>query len=51
MGGFRIADCICCFSQVFKLDWVIMSICILCVVATILYGALNALERLYLRRH
>lgn len=38
-------------SQVFKLDWVVMSIVILCVVATALYGALNYLEKLYRKRH
>lgn len=32
-------------SQVFKLDWVIMSICILCVVATALYHTLAVFER------
>lgn len=37
-------------SQVFKLDWVIMSIVILCVIAMVLYGLLGAVERRYLRR-
>lgn len=37
-------------SQVFKLDWVIMSICILCVVATVLYGILNFAERIYKKK-
>ncbi len=37
-------------SQVFKLDWVIMSIVILCVIAVALYQALNLAERLYLRK-
>jgi NitT/TauT family transport system permease protein len=32
-------------SQVFKLDWVIMSIVILCVIAMLLYGILNLIER------
>ena len=32
-------------SQVFKLDWVIMSIVILCIVATALYGVLGYIER------
>ena len=35
--------------QVFKLDWVIMSIVILCVIAMLLYGALSLLERRCLR--
>lgn len=34
-------------SQVFKLDWVIMSIVILCILAMALYGILNCLEKLY----
>ncbi len=34
-------------SQVFKLDWVIMSIVILCVVAMGLYSLLNRLEKIY----
>ncbi len=37
-------------SQVFKLDWVIMSIIILCIMAACLYSLLNLVERLYLRR-
>lgn len=32
-------------SQVFKLDWVMMSIVILCLVATALYGLLNLVEK------
>ena len=32
-------------SQVFKLDWVMMSIVILCLVATALYQGLSAFER------
>ncbi|MCD8337121.1 MAG: ABC transporter permease [Lachnospiraceae bacterium] len=32
-------------SQVFKLDWVILSIVILCAIATLLYAALNLLEK------
>lgn len=32
-------------SQVFKLDWVIMSIVILCIIAVLLYGALHLLEK------
>lgn len=37
-------------SQVFKLDWLLMSICILCVLATGLYSAINLLEKLYKKR-
>jgi len=32
-------------SQVFKLDWVIMSVVILCILATILYKILNFIEK------
>ena len=32
-------------SQVFKLDWVIMSIVVLCVIAMVLYGILNFIGR------
>lgn len=32
-------------SQVFKLDWVIMSIVILCIIAMVLYGILNLVEK------
>ena len=34
-------------SQVFKLDWVIMSIVILCAIATILYRVLSSIEKRY----
>lgn len=34
-------------SQVFKLDWVIMSIVILCIMATLLYKMLSAFEKRY----
>ena len=34
-------------SQVFKLDWVMMSIVILCIVATLLYSAVNFFEKKY----
>lgn len=34
-------------SQVFKLDWVILSIVILCIMAMALYGTLGLLERRY----
>ena len=36
-------------SQVFKLDWVLMSIVILCVIATALYGFLGLIEKLISR--
>ena len=38
-------------SQVFKLDWVLMSIVILCIIATALYGLLNLIEKFYLKGH
>ena len=37
-------------SQVFKLDWVIMSILILCIIAMVLYSLISLLEKKYLRR-
>lgn len=37
-------------SQVFKLDWVIMSIVILCIIAMLLYKGINLLEKLYVKR-
>lgn len=37
-------------SQVFKLDWVLMSIVILCIIAMGLYALINAVEKWYLRR-
>ena len=37
-------------SQVFKLDWLLMSICILCIIAMGLYGMIGAIEKLYLKR-
>lgn len=36
-------------SQVFKLDWVIMSIVVLCIVAVGLYGLIELLEKLILK--
>lgn len=38
-------------SQVFKLDWVIMSIVILCIIAMILYSVLNIVEKRCLRSY
>ena len=37
-------------SQVFKLDWVILSILILCVIAMGLYGGIRVLEKKALRQ-
>ena len=37
-------------SQVFKLDWVIISIVILCIIAMLLYGILNRIEKKFLTR-
>ncbi len=37
-------------SQVFKLDWVIMSIVILCVIAMVLYALIGTVEKCCLRR-
>ena len=37
-------------SQVFKLDWVLMSILVLCVIAMALYGVINSIQKLYLKR-
>lgn len=36
-------------SQVFKLDWVVMSIVILCIIAMILYKIINRIEKSYLK--
>ena len=37
-------------SQVFKLDWLLMSICILCIMAMGLYSLINLLEKLCKKR-
>lgn len=37
-------------SQVFKLDWLLMSICILCIIAMGLYSLINLIERIYQKR-
>ncbi len=37
-------------SQVFKLDWLLMSICILCILAMGLYSLINLLEKKYQNR-
>ena len=36
--------------QVFKLDWLLMSIVLLCIMAMGLYSLINLLERLYQKR-
>ena len=36
-------------SQVFKLDWVILSILILCIIAMLLYFLLGRLEKRFVR--
>lgn len=38
-------------SQVFKLSWMLMSIAILCIIAILLYGILNRIEKKYLSRN
>lgn len=37
-------------SQVFKLDWVLMSILVLCIIAMALYGAISGIQKIYLKR-
>lgn len=37
-------------SQVFKLDWLLMSICILCLIAMLFYALINHIEKWYLSR-
>ena len=37
-------------SQVFKLDWVIMSIVILCIIAIVLYSIINQIEKVYTKK-
>lgn len=37
-------------SQVFKLDWLLMSICILCLIAMLFYALTNHIEKWYLNR-
>lgn len=37
-------------SQVFKLDWVLMSILVLCVIAMALYAAISGIQKFYLKR-
>ena len=50
-GPVRLGDNLIIYgSQVFKLDWVIMSIVILCILAWGLYSLINVLEKQYLKR-
>ena len=37
-------------SQVFKLDWLLMSICILCIIAVLLYAIISLIEKWYLKK-
>ena len=37
-------------SQVFKLDWLLMSICILCIIAVLLYTMISLVEKWYLKK-
>lgn len=37
-------------AYLFKLDWVIMSIVILCIIAMALYALISRIEKCYLRR-
>lgn len=37
-------------SQVFKMDWLILSICLLCVMAMALYAVIGVVEKLYQKR-
>ena len=36
-------------SQVFKMNWLLMSICLLCIIAMLLYAVINAIEKWYTR--
>lgn len=38
-------------SQVFKMDWLLMSIVILCIMAMLLYACINFIEKKYNHRH
>ena len=38
-------------SEVFKLDWLLMSIVLLCILAMFLYACINLIEKLYLGKH
>ena len=38
-------------SQVFKMDWLIMSIFLLCIMAMALYAVIGTVEKIYNRRY
>ena len=38
-------------SQVFKMDWLIMSIFLLCIMAMALYAVIGAVEKIYNKRY
>jgi hypothetical protein len=46
---FTLSDDIQMPASLFKLTWMILSIVILCVIAMVLYGILNGIEKHYLR--
>lgn len=48
--GARIPIPLTSASHLFKMDWVMMSIVILCVLATALYSCVNVLEKQYQKR-
>ena len=37
-------------SQVFKMNWLLMSIVLLCIMAMALYAVIGAVEKLYMKR-
>ena len=37
-------------SQVFKMDWLILSICLLCIMAMALYAVIGVVEKMYRKR-
>ena len=38
-------------SQVFKMDWLLMSIVLLCIMAMGLYALINLIEKWYLKKY
>ena len=38
-------------SQVFKMNWLLMSIVLLCIMAMALYAVIGAVEKIYLKRY
>ncbi len=46
-GNARILISLTPASLLFKMDWVMMSIVILCILATALYSCINVLEKQY----